>query len=96
MGASAEALEASLHAAVERLASATPNGADAGTLDAANFAELQAAVERLTMAIELLGTPSEAPANEAAPTEAAPRRGGAADRIAAELARLLREINAKP
>ena len=51
-----------------------PNGADAGTLDAENFAELQAAVERLTMAIERLGTPSEAPANEAAPTEAAPRR----------------------
>jgi hypothetical protein len=48
------------------------------------------------MAIERLGTPSEAPANETASAEAAPRRSGAADRIAAELAKLLREINAKP
>lgn len=100
MGASAEALEATLHAALERLASATasaaPGGSDAGTLDATNFAELQAAVERLTLAIEHLGTPSETPASEAAQTEPAPRRGGAGDRVAAELARLLREINAKP
>jgi hypothetical protein len=96
MGASAEALEDSLHAALERLASAAPSRADAGTLDAANFAELQAAVERLTMAIERLGTPSETSASEAAPTEGAPRRGGAVDRVADELGRLLREINAKP
>jgi hypothetical protein len=96
MNASAETLEASLHEALDRLAAAAPSGADTGTFDAPNFAELQVAVERLTMAIERLGTPSEAPANDTASSESAPRRSGAADRIAAELARLLREINAKP
>jgi hypothetical protein len=96
MHASAEALEASLHAALERLAAATPGDTNAETFNSGTFMELQVAVERLTMAIERLGTPSEAPANEAVSSEASPRRGGPADRIAAELAKLLREISAKP
>jgi hypothetical protein len=95
MSASAEALEASLHGALERLATIAPSGADTGSFDAGAFAEFQVAVERLTLAINRLGTPSEAPANEAGSPSAAPRRSGAADRIAAELAKLLREINAK-
>jgi hypothetical protein len=96
MHASAETLEASLHGALERLAAATPGETNAETFNPGTFIELQVAVERLTMAIERLGTTSEAPANETASAEAAPRRSGAADRIAAELAKLLREINAKP
>jgi hypothetical protein len=104
MGASADALDASLHSALERLSAVAPSEAYAATSDATSdagaFAELQAAVERLTAAIERLGTSSEAPANEPenepASSETTPRRGGAADRIAAELAKLLREINAKP
>jgi len=98
MSVSAEALEASLHGALERLATAAPSGTDTGSFDAGAFAEFQVAVERLTLAINRLGTPSEAPANEAGSpsSEAAPRRSSAANRVAAELAKLLREINAKP
>jgi hypothetical protein len=91
MGGSAEAMQASLHSVLARLSAAAPSDADAR-----GFAEFQAAVERLTTAIEHLGMSSNAPMNEAASIEAAPRRGAPANRVAAELAKLLREINAKP
>ena len=97
MSASAESLEASLHAALERIASTAQSSTNPGAFDAANFVELQAAVERLTAAIERVGRPAGEPASTAPTAKSAPRRGGgAADGLAAELATLLREINAKP
>jgi hypothetical protein len=83
---SVDGLQAALDAAVERLPGQPPVDPPAG------FAELQAAIERLTAALTQLGEPAEA--GEGLTTRS-PGRVVADEKLARELAQLLREIDAE-